>query len=103
MTLLDVIEKIAPSLEPNPDIHAMWLEGSWATGKNNGYSDIDVWLDFEDGTFSKCIDMFRHALTRIGIIDWEKTRGVYSHEPKLQKQTFHLSDFPEPQCIELDL
>jgi predicted nucleotidyltransferase len=103
MTLHDVIEKIAPDIKSVPKIHAMWLEGSWATGRNNDQSDIDVWLDVENGAFTECIDRFRDALMKAGNIDWEKSRGVYSTEPKLEKHTFHLSGFSEPQRIELDL
>lgn len=102
-TLLDVITSIAPLVAESPLIHAMWLEGSWATGMSNEGSDIDVWLDVDEGTFTECIDLFRASLTTIGEIDWERSRGVYSHNPRLQKHTFHLTGFPEPQCIELDL
>lgn len=103
MTLLDVINQIAPDLAACMLVHAMWLEGSWATGMNNDESDIDVWLDVDDGTFTDCIDVFRAALVTVGEIDWERSRGVYSHNPNLQKHTFHLAGFPESQCIELDL
>lgn len=103
MTLLDVVEKIALDLATNPHINAMWLEGSWATGKNNDQSDIDVWLDVADDTLQECIDTFRNALTKTGNIDWEQARGIYSQKPKLQKQTFHLAGFPKSQQIELDL
>ena len=103
MTLLEVINRIAPVLHKNEHIHAMWLEGSWATGKNNKHSDIDVWLDVDDGAFKQCIDAFRQALVSVRESDWEKSRGVYSQNPKLIKQTFHLSGFPEEQTIELDL
>jgi predicted nucleotidyltransferase len=103
MTLLNVIERIKPELEKNRHIHAMWLEGSWATGKNNEQSDIDVWLDVDDGTFEHCIVIFRRHLSGVGKIDWEDIRGIYSNKPKLMKQTFHLEGFPEEQVVELDL
>ncbi|MGF7229679.1 MAG: nucleotidyltransferase domain-containing protein [Candidatus Saccharibacteria bacterium] len=103
MTLFDIIQKILPDVQTIPEIHAMWLEGSWATGRNNEHSDIDVWLDIEDGAFVQCIDAFRNTLLKVGAIDWEKSRGIYSTDPKLQKHTFHLRGFPEEQVIELDL
>lgn len=103
MTLFDIIEGISPTLKTFSNINAMWLEGSWATGKNHEGSDIDVWLDVKEGTFTKSIDQFRELLSEIGEIDWEESRGVYSTEPMLQKHTFHLAGFPEAQRIELDL
>lgn len=103
MTLLDIVQMIAPVLKENVNIHAMWLEGSWATGKNNGNSDIDVWLDVRDSTFDDCFALFREELSKIGKIDWEESRGVYSGEPLLAKRTFHLEGFPKEQVVELDL
>lgn len=103
MKLNDVIDRIAPHVARSEHIHAMWLEGSWATGKYHDESDIDVWLDVDDGTFAACIAVLREALKAIGQIDWEESKGIYSDHPKLQKHTFHLAGFPEPQRIELDL
>lgn len=103
MTLLEIIQKIAPVIKKNVNIHAMWLEGSWATGMNNVHSDIDVWLDVNDGTFDECIAVFRNELAKVGKIDWEKSRGIYSDAPRLTKQTFHLDGFSDEQAIELDL
>jgi len=103
MDLLQVIETIASGISVNPNIYAMWLEGSWATGKNNEHSDIDVWLDVEDGCFDSCIAYFRDELKKVGDIDWEDARGIYSENPKLIKQIFHLAGFPKDQTVELDI
>ena len=103
MDLLEVIERIKPELEKNKNIHAMWIEGSWATGKNNEHSDIDVWLDVDDGAFEQTVAYFRNCLSDVGPIDYETSRGVYSLDPKLLKYTFHLTCFPKEQVIELDL
>lgn len=103
MNLLEVIKHIKPGLEKNENIHALWLEGSWATGKNNQHSDIDVWLDVNDGAFEQTVTYFRDCLSNVGPIDYESSRGVYSLEPKLLKHTFRLAGFPKEQVIELDL
>ena len=103
MTLLEIINKLAPLVEQNPKVHAMWLEGSYATGKNHEGSDIDVWLDVDDSTFDECIDDFRSKLKTIVEIESESSRGVYSSEPRLTKQTFVLEGFADGQDIELDL
>lgn len=103
MTLLEVIQAIVTDIESQDSINAMWLEGSWATGKNNEQSDIDVWLDVADNTFDESINAFRKALADRWTIDWEISPGIYSESPKLQKHTFHLEGFPEKQRIELDL
>ncbi len=103
MNLLQVIEKVATKIQENNLVHAMWLEGSWATGKNKEHSDIDVWMDIVDGTFDECIVIFRNALLEIGTIDQEDSKGMYARLPNLVKHTFHLSGFPQEQTIELDM
>lgn len=101
--LFTIVESIVPTLERSNRIHAMWIEGSWATRSNTESSDIDVWLDIEDGTFGECVELFRRALEDTGKIDWEASKGIYSEQPKLYKHTFHLLDFPIQQRIEVDL
>ena len=101
--LLEVVEKAATKIQESSLVYAMWLEGSWATGKNNEHSDIDVWMDIEDGSFDECIVIFRNALLEIGTIDWEDSKGMYAKMPNLVKHTFHLSGFPEEQTIEFDM
>lgn len=103
MNLPEIVDTIANKIQTEPFIHAMWLEGSYATGKFNEQSDIDVWLDVDEGEFERSVDIFRKVLSEIVTIDHETTRGVYSDDPKLMKQTFVLKDFPPGQEIELDL
>ena len=78
MELPQIIDKVADKLGSSSHVHAMWLEGSYATGKFNDNSDIDVWLDVDDGTFDECVAVFRRALSEIVEIDHETTRGIYS-------------------------
>ena len=103
MSLIKIIEELAPKIEANPQVHVMWLEGSYATGKHNAQSDIDVWLDVDDGSFDSCLADFRLKLQGLAEIEKEIARGIYSESPKLMKQTFILKGFPEGQHIELDL
>ncbi|MEX0877789.1 MAG: nucleotidyltransferase domain-containing protein [Candidatus Spechtbacterales bacterium] len=102
-TLFDVVKEIALRLKENQHIHAMWLEGSYATEKFTENSDIDVWLDIDNGMFDECIDIVRKELQKVGKIDAEEARGIYSQNPKLAKHIFHLKGFPKAQTIELDL
>ena len=76
MNLSEIVETIANKIQTEPFIHAMWLEGSYATGKFNEQSDIDVWLDVDEGEFERSVDSFRKVLSEIVAIDRETTRGV---------------------------
>ena len=100
---MELIENLALGLKENPRVHAMWIEGSYATGRQNARSDIDVWLDVADGSFDSCLSDFRRRLQALVKIEKETSRGIYSDSPKLMKQTFILEGFPEGQHIELDL
>ncbi len=103
MDLLKIIGRLAPEIERNPRVHAMWIEGSYASGKNNQQSDIDVWLDVDNGSFERCLADFRQKLSKLVDIERETIRGIYSDSPKLTKQTFILRGYPPGQDIELDL
>lgn len=103
MTLIEIITMLAPMVAKNPHVHAMWLEGSYATSKQHDGSDIDVWLDVDDNSFERCVNDFREKLAQLVEIKMETTRGIYSSNPKLMKQTFILEGFSEGQDIELDL
>ena len=81
MTLLEVVEAVAPPIMGDRHVHAMWLEGSYATGNANERSDIDVWLDVDDGSFAHCVHAFRSALASIQQIRAEDPRGIYSRSP----------------------
>lgn len=103
MDLFEIMKKITPEIKKNPHVHAMWLEGSYATGKNNENSDIDVWMDVDDGMFQLCLDDFRNKLKEVTSIQAETTKGTYSTNPKLFKQTFILKGYKDGQDIELDM
>lgn len=103
-SLPEIIELLSVSLKESPRIHAMWLEGSYATGKFNEQSDIDVWLDVNDGAFDEYIATFRQALASVIEIAYESgKKGVYPQNPKLQKHTFYRKGYAPENCIELDL
>lgn len=103
MNLLDIIFKIRPTLEKNECIHAMWLEGSYATGGFTEDSDIDVWLDVEDDAFQEAADVFEDTLKEAGVLREVEPLAQYSEEPKLAKAKFYLNGKTDDQRVELDI
>lgn len=77
-SLPEIIELLSVSLKESPRIHAMWLEGSYATGKFNEQSDIDVWLDVNDGAFDEYISTFRQALASVIEIAYESGKKAFT-------------------------
>ena len=41
--------ELAELLRPNVSTHAMWIGGSFAEGYNDELSDIDLYIDINDG------------------------------------------------------
>lgn len=48
ITEKDITEILKSELQPLPYIYALWLEGSFAMGQADEYSDIDYWMDVDD-------------------------------------------------------
>ncbi len=101
--MLEVIFKIRPQLERQTYIHAMWLEGSYATGEFRDDSDIDVWLDVDDETFDQAAQVFEQALQALGVLESTEQLAQYSDDPKLSKAKLYLKGKTSDQRIELDI
>ena len=103
MDLMAIIGQLAPKIEENSQVHAMWIKGSYATGKNNSQSDIDVWVDGVVGSFDLCLAAFRLKLQEMVEVEKEISRGIYSDSPKLMKQTFILKGFPNAPSSRMNI
>lgn len=69
-----LIAKLEKSLEPLPYIYAAWLEGADALGTIDTYSDIDLWLDVEDGREADAITAVRKWLKQVGTLELDHER-----------------------------
>jgi hypothetical protein len=85
--IIDVLKK---SLEPLPFIYALWLEGADASDTVDEYSDIDLWIDFEDDHEREVYSVVENALSGIGMIDF---KYIMKHRhPKIRQRIYHLAD-----------
>lgn len=93
-----IIDKIRESLEPLPFIYAMWLEGSDANGLLDAYSDLDIYVDFEDEYELAAYVAVEKALREISEIDYEY---IMDHDhPKLRQRVYHLAGTSEYLLID---
>lgn len=84
-----IINKLREALEPLPYICALWLEGADAIGTADVYSDIDLWVDFEDAYEEQAYEAVENALGAIATIDY---KFVMPHEhPKIRQRIYHLA------------
>jgi len=66
-----LISKLREKLKPLPYIYAFWLEGSYANDTADEYSDIDFWIDAEDGYEEQAYEAVENTLAELGKIDYK--------------------------------
>lgn len=75
-------------LEPLPYVYALWIEGSYALGTADEYSDIDYWVDVADDKVEEVLRCVEVALLQLGELD-EKDWRESSHT-KLGQIVYHI-------------
>ena len=96
-----VIDKLSALLETSPHVYAAWLEGADALGSVDAYSDVDLWVDVEDGFEDETASLVRETLSELGPlgIDLEK---AHPH-PQLQQHFFHIEGNSPFLLLDLNL
>lgn len=87
-----LISKLKDALEPLPFVYGLWLEGADALGKVDAFSDIDVWLDVEDGFETEAFEVIKKTLSQVGELnlDYEVEHG----HPLIRQRFFRLAGSP---------
>ncbi|MEW8996223.1 nucleotidyltransferase family protein [Clostridium sp.] len=93
-----IIEKLKEKLEPLEYIYAMWLEGSYATGSEDEYSDVDIYIDIKDEYENEAISIVENTLSEISELDYKYVMN-HSH-PKLRQRIYHLKGSSEYLMID---
>lgn len=94
-----ILEALHAGLAPISAVRALWLEGSFAAGTADDLSDIDVWLDVDDGHFDDALDWVAEILRRLGPLDLDYPRP-HPH-PLICQRFFHLVGTPEALTIDV--
>ena len=93
-----IIMELKTELEKLPYVNAYWLEG--ADGNNNvdEYSDIDIWVDFNDEFESEMFADAESILSSISPLDY---KSVMDHpHPKIRQAVYHLEGTSEYLMID---
>lgn len=85
-----VTAELQRELECLPYVYAFWLEGSFAAGTTDAYSDADYWIDVEDDKVEDALRHVEQALQRVGTIDQRSESG--NNHPKLGQIVYHLAE-----------
>ncbi|MDR7856593.1 hypothetical protein [Tissierella sp.] len=80
------------------EVHAYWLEGADGLNAVDKYSDIDIWLDVEDGYEDKIFQIAEEEFSKLGKLDF-KFNVDHSH-PKIHQNYYHIEGSSEYLIID---
>lgn len=103
MSLIEIILQSKPYIYKSNVINALWIEGSYATGKFNSASDIDVWLDIVPLQQMQAFKDFQDAISQVTDLREVTDISFYSKQPKLAKVKMYIKGMSNDNRIELDL
>lgn len=96
-----LIGTLRARLETSPHVYAAWLEGADALGRVDAYSDIDLWVDVEDGFEAETVDLVRKTLNELGSLDVDFEQ--MQQHPQLQQHFFHVEGSSPFLLLDLNL
>lgn len=88
ITEKDITETLKNELQPLPYIYALWLEGSFAMGYADEYSDIDYWIDVGDDSIKDALEHVEIELGKLGELDERDETG--NDHTKLGQIVYHI-------------
>jgi predicted nucleotidyltransferase len=97
LTIVDELKKI---LEQSQATYAMWIAGSVAEGYDDELSDIDLWLDIEDGKDAAVFDSIEKFLRSKGELDVNFGEDM---SPPFTHKVYHLAHMDPHHFIEITL
>jgi len=99
ITRQQIIEALGNELKNNSFVFAFWLEGADAHNRVDEYSDMDVWLDVQNGHEGMVIEQIQSILSKIAPLDFE--HEIKHPHPKIRQKFFHLKDTSEFLIIDV--
>ena len=99
MTRDEIIEHLTDKLKNDSLVYAFWLEGADAQDRTDEYSDIDIWLDVEDGHESETLNKIEIILSELGKVDF--SYEVKHPHPKIKQGFFHIEGTSEFLIIDV--
>lgn len=97
---LKIVDELKAQLEQNPAVHAMWIEGSVAEGYADDLSDVDIWLDIEDGKEQETFELIEKLLSERGVVDVNFSEGI---TPPFSHAVYHIAGTNPLHFIEITL
>jgi hypothetical protein len=94
-----IIDVIKEGLINDENVYALWLEGADGLKRTDKFSDVDFWIDAEDGMEEQILDKCELLLSKLGNLDFiEKIE--HSHRQIFQRN-LHIEDMSEYLLIDI--
>lgn len=94
-TIIDVLKDRFINAD---QVHAYWLEGADSLNAVDEYSDIDVWMDVEDGFEDMVFEIAEEEFSKLGKLDF-KFKVNHKH-PKIRQNYYHIEGTSEYLIID---
>ncbi|MHC1695283.1 MAG: hypothetical protein AB9835_08425 [Eubacteriales bacterium] len=94
-----IIQALVTRFSQDCAVRALWLEGSDGVGKSDEYSDLDFWLDVEDGMENAVLDECVKTIAAIGKLDYS-SRFDHPH-PKIFQHCLHVAGTSEYLLVDI--
>jgi hypothetical protein len=93
-----IINLISDKFISMNEVHAYWLEGADALNTVDEYSDIDIWLDVEDGFEDMVFQIAEEEFLQLGNFDFKF--NVDHKHPKIFQNYYHIEGTSEYLIID---
>ena len=97
---LTIVDELKEVMEQEESVHAMWIAGSVAEGYSDELSDVDLWLDIDDGQDKAIFDTIETFLRSKGELDINFGEGA---TPPYSHNVYHLAHMSPDHFIEITL
>ena len=71
---VELLGRLRTALKGLPFVYAVWLEGADAAGWADPWSDIDLWLDVDEGRNEEAFALIRQVLETFGPLNLDEER-----------------------------
>lgn len=95
-----IVDELKKIMEKEQSVHAMWISGSVAEGYADELSDIDLWIDIDDGQDEAVFGSIEKFLSDKGTLDIKFGEGI---TPPYSHCVYHLAGMNPYHFIEITL
>lgn len=95
-----IIEKLKEELQNLDYVYAFWLEGSYAMGYADAFSDLDCCISVADNKVTPALEHVENVLNQFGELDQCETRK--NKNEKMGQKVYHISGTPAYLLIDFN-